>query len=101
MFGVSAFHYWRDLNRGKGKLKYLRFHKGSYDYVVVQRYDGETPAFDGILVFNQGTRIATLNCRNTFTELFAVEQFPDNSHKDNEDMADFIEGYTVRGEAAR
>lgn len=58
MFGVSAFHYWRDLNRGKGKLKYLRFHKGSYDYVVVQRYDGETPAFDGILVFNQGTRIA-------------------------------------------
>ncbi|HBA7889092.1 TPA: hypothetical protein J1Z77_004400 [Escherichia coli] len=99
MFGVSAFHYWRDLNRGKGKLKYLRFHKGLYDYVVVQRYDGETPAFDGILVFNQGTRIATLNCRNTFSELFTIEQFPDNSHKDNEDMADFIEGYTVRGEA--
>lgn len=48
-----------------------------------------------------GTRIATLNCRNTFSELFAIEQFPDNSHKDNEDMADFIEGYTVRGEAVR
>ena len=97
MSGVKAFHYYRELNRGKGELKYLRFNKGKYDYVVVQRYDGETPAFDGIIVFNNGTKIATLACKGVFNNLFSVEQLPKNSHEDSEDMADFIVGYTVKG----
>ncbi|MDM2717701.1 hypothetical protein OGY34_14700 [Citrobacter sp. Cy232] len=96
MSGVKAFHYYRELNRGKGELKYLRFNKGKYDYVVVQRYDGETPAFDGIIVFNNGTKIATLACKGAFNNLFSVEQLPKNSHEDSEEMADFIIGYTVR-----
>lgn len=95
MSGVKAFHYYRELNRGKGELKYLRFNKGKYDYVVVQRYDGETPAFDGIIVFNNGTKIATLACKGAFNNLFSVEQLPKNSHEDSEEMADFIIGYTV------
>lgn len=95
MFGVKAFHYYRELNRGKGELKYLRFNKGKYDYVVVQRYDGETPEFDGIIVFNNGTKIATLACKEAFNNHFSVEQLPKNSHEDSEDMADFIIGYTV------
>lgn len=96
MSGVKAFHYYRELNRGKGELKYLRFNKGKYDYVVVQRYDGETPAFDGIIVFNNGTKIATLACKGAFNNLFSVEQLPQNSHEDSEEMADFIIGYTVK-----
>lgn len=96
MSGVKAFHYYRELNRGKGELKYLRFNKGKYDYVVVQRYDGETPAFDGIIVFNNGTKIATLACKGAFNNLFSVEQLQKNSHEDSEEMADFIIGYTVR-----
>lgn len=96
IFGVKAFHYHREINRGKGELKYLRFNKGKYDYVVVQRYDGETPAFNGIIVFSNGTKIATLACKGAFNNLFSVEQLQKNSHEDNEEMADFIAGYTVK-----
>lgn len=90
LFGVKAFHYYRELNRGKGELKYLRFNKGAFDYVVVQRTDGETAEFDGVVVFKNGDKLATLACKAPFDNMFAVEELPENSHQDSEDMADFI-----------
>ncbi|MEB7742555.1 hypothetical protein NGB58_25985 [Escherichia coli] len=90
LFGVKAFHHYHPVRDGVGAFKYLRFNKGEYDYVVISYEDGQTPYFDGVVVFRNGTRIARLPCVHPFSGSFTVETLPANNHLDSDDMAEYI-----------
>lgn len=90
LFGVKAFYHYHPIRDGVGAFKYLRFNKGEYDYVVISYEDGQTPYFDGVVVFRNGTRIARLPCVHPFSGSFTVETLPANNHLDSDDMTEYI-----------
>ena len=85
LFGVKAFHYFAPF--GMGTAHYIRFNKGTYDYVLLSTDNGRQE-FQGIRAYNNGNLIASHECTTPLS--LNTEHLPKNDHFDNEKMGDYL-----------
>lgn len=85
MFGVKAFHYHTSL--GMGTASYVRFNKGAYDYILLNKDTGHEE-FQGIRVYKNGDLISSHECKTKLT--LDTSTLPQNNHFDNEKMGDYF-----------
>jgi len=86
LFGVKAFHYF--IPFGMGTANYLRFNKGEYDYVLINKDNGRDQEFQGIRVYKNGQLIASHACKTPLD--LDLRAFPQDSHFDSEKMGDYF-----------
>jgi len=86
LFGVKAFHYSTPF--GMGAANYLRFNKGEYDYVLINKDNGRDQEFQGIRVYKNGQLIASHACKTPLD--LDLRAFPQDSHFDSEKMGDYF-----------
>jgi len=85
VFGVKAFHYYAPL--GMGAAHYMRFNKGTYDYVLLNKDTGKEE-FHGIRVYNNGTLISSHECITPLA--LNTENLPQNDHADSDKAGDYF-----------
>ncbi|EML5873525.1 hypothetical protein RFE93_004960 [Klebsiella pneumoniae] len=83
LFGVKAFHYHAPL--GMGSASYIRFNKGVYDYILLNKDTGHEE-FQGIRVYKNGDLISAHECKTRLT--LDTRELPQDSHVDNEKMGE-------------
>lgn len=85
MFGVKAFHYHTSL--GMGTASYVRFSKGVYDYILLNKDTGHEE-FQGIRVYKNGDLVSSHECKTKLT--LDTSTLPQNNHFDNEKMGSYF-----------
>lgn len=85
LFGVKAFHYYTPL--GMGAAHYIRFNKGTYDYVLLSKDTGKEE-FYGLQVYNNGDLISSRECKTALT--LDTKDFSPNDHSDSEKMGNYF-----------
>lgn len=83
LLGVKAFHYHAPL--GMGSASYIRFNKGVYDYILLNKDTGHEE-FQGIRVYKNGDLISAHECKTRLT--LDTRELPQDSHVDNEKMGE-------------
>ena len=83
LFGVKAFHYHAPL--GMGSASYIRFNKGVYDYILLNKDTGHEHC-QGIRVYKNGDLISAHECKTRLT--LDTRELPQDSHVDNEKMGE-------------
>lgn len=86
LFGVTAFHYHSSF--GMGSADYLRFNKGVYDYLIINKDNGKDNEFYGLQVYKDGKRIFSHECTEKMDMDFSA--YPNNSRRDSDDKADYF-----------
>lgn len=86
LFGVTAFHYHSSF--GMGSADYLRFNKGAYDYLVINKDNGKDNEFYGLQVYKNGEKIFSRECKGRMDMDFS--NYPNNGHQDSGDKADYF-----------
>lgn len=76
---MKAFHYHAPL--GMGSASYIRFNKGVYDYILLNKDTGHEE-FQGIRVYKNGDLISAHECKTRLT--LDTRELPQDSHVDNE-----------------
>lgn len=85
LFGVKAFHYYTPL--GMGAAHYIRFNKGTYDYVLLSKDTGKEE-FYGLRVYNNGNLISSHECKTALT--LNTKDFSQNDHADSDKIGNYF-----------
>lgn len=81
--GVKAFHYYSQ--PGMGAVRYIRFSKGVYDYVVLEKDTGRQE-FQGVQVHKNRKLIASQECSTPLN--LDTSSLPQNSRVDSDQAGD-------------
>lgn len=85
LFGVKAFHYYTSL--GMGAAHYIRFNKGTYDYVLLSKDTGKEE-FYGLRVYKNGNLISSHECKTALT--LNTDSLPLNDHADSDKIGNYF-----------
>lgn len=83
--GVTAHHYY--MLGASWSVTYVRFSKGTYDYVLMSKFsrEGDTQA---LRVYHNNKLLMNARCENNFE--IDASQFPHDAHFDSDEKSDFF-----------